>query len=149
MDYELRDYELRKVPPDWKHPTYTNGQYIPLSSLNFETEAADWDEEAQKFREGLVFFGPTQKWIPKKEVEAHGFQVRLHPRPEEAEYMPNWPNATHFQMYEKMFNEVTPVSPVMETPEKLAVWCCENMKSQLPQNTCTYDNWLNLINRSL
>ena len=44
-------------------------------------------------------------------------------------------------MYEDT-SEGTPISPVMETPEKLARWLVDNNASAFAGQTATYEHWL-------
>ena len=64
-------------------------------------------------------------------------------RPVEADYMPDWEEQarTHYQMYETT-SEGSPISPVMETPEKLARWLTDNEASSFGNMTASYDAWL-------
>lgn len=91
-----------------------------------------------------------------------GREVRMvpvdweHPRTSKAdgrylplEHMPDWSpeDRTHYQMYETC-SEGTPISPVMETPEKLARWLADNRASSFARATCTYEQWLGMIRGS-
>lgn len=57
--------------------------------------------------------------------------------------MPHWKNgeATHYQMYETT-TAGTPISPVMETPEKLARWLVNNNTLAFGHKTASYEAWL-------
>jgi len=60
--------------------------------------------------------------------------------------MPEWPESerTHIQMYETC-SEGTPISPVMDDPEKLAHWLADNGASAFGGMTATYEQWLATI----
>lgn len=90
--------EVRRVPASWEHPKNGKGHYVPMD------EHFPYNEEEVK--EGL-----RDGWL-KGEPPNYGCDV-----------MPQWPPAerTHYQMYEST-SEGTPISPAMETPEKLARW---------------------------
>lgn len=115
--------EVRKVPANWQHPKDRNGQYIPL--------LADYNE-------ALAWRNPNHEWYDSEGVD---------PIPED--YMPVWKDEekTHFQMYESC-SEGTPVSPVMETPEKLARWLADNEASASGSETASYESWLGMIRKT-
>lgn len=62
--------------------------------------------------------------------------------------MPQWTDVerTHYQMYETV-SEGTPISPVKESPEALALWLTDNHASAGPfSNNATYEQWLRVCN---
>ena len=148
--------EVRKVPADWQHPKNERDQYIPLYGRSYAKEAAEYDEEAAQWEKGLraktVFHdggGWHNEWVPKDaDCEGMSFIEWHGKRPEEADYMPDWPDdqRTHLQMYEDT-SEGTPISPVMETSEELARWLADNKASAFGGMTATYDQWLSTIKR--
>jgi hypothetical protein len=115
--------EVRKVPVSWEHPRNDKGKYIPMH------EHFPYNEE--EIKEGL-----RDGWL-KDEPPNYGCDV-----------MPQWPVAerTHYQMYEDT-TEGTPVSPVMDTPEKLARWLADNGASAFASQTASYEAWLSMIKR--
>lgn len=60
-------------------------------------------------------------------------------------FMPNWSEEekTHYQMYENV-TEGTPISPPMESPERLARWLTDNNANAGAGRTATYEQWLNV-----
>lgn len=122
--------EVRKVPPDWKHPkNESNGRYIPLYDRSYEADAAQFMEKANK--DGL-----------EAAIECFGHA------PERRHYMPDWPVAerTHYIMYEDT-TEGTPISPAFTTPEELARWLADSNASSFGGQGATYEQWLAMINR--
>jgi hypothetical protein len=115
--------EVRRVPADWKHPKNDEGHYLPMH------KHFPYNEE--KVQEGL-----KDGWL-KDEPPNYGCDV-----------MPQWPASerTHLQMYETC-SEGTPISPVMETPKKLARWLADNGASANGSSTASYEAWLATIKR--
>lgn len=109
--------EVRRVPPDWEHPSDVNG-YKPL----YDVFPFNKDKIAEGLRDG---------WL-KGEPPNYGIEC-----------MPNWPESqrTHYQMYETT-SEGTPISPVMESPEALARWLVEAKASAGGSDTASYEGWL-------
>jgi hypothetical protein len=124
--------EVRMVPADWKHPChdYTN-RYIPLDDKPYQEARDQWIE-------GLKAWDPAEN-DGKEYWEYEG------PPPLKEEHMPDWPREerTHYQMYETC-SEGTPISPPMETPEKLARWLADNGASAFGSQTATYEAWLSV-----
>ena len=114
--------EVRKVAATWQHPK-DGGRYKPLY---------------EGYAEALVEFETKQ--------HAEGMQAAIEEfgqAPDKNDYMPEWSEAekTHLQMYETC-TEGTPISPVMESPEKLARWLTDNGASAFGGMTASYDAWL-------
>lgn len=135
--------EVRKVPHDWQHPQ-ERGRFKPLCQP--DEPIADmqrhWEEEAALWNEGKhpgQIYDPTLLGSPFSDLDGD--------RPDPADYMPFWPEieATHFQMYETT-SEGTPISPVMESPEKLARWLADTGACSWASYTATYDQWLRVCN---
>lgn len=141
--------EVRKVPANWSHPKDDRGHYIPMFDHGYEASAKEWDEGAAKWEQGLraVWTGDGDKWVPKDKDMTYSYAEWAGERPDQADYMPDWPNdeRTHFQMYETT-SEGTPISPVMETPEALAHWLSETGASSFADMTATYEQWLYVCN---
>mgnify|MGYP001607413613 CR=1 FL=1 len=146
---------VRRVPKDWKHPTEMgpNGveRYRPMFGRSLSAATKRWDEENEKWQQGLArdYGTDDNKWGPKLEKYADmSFSEYDGDRPDPARYMPEWPDSerTHLQMYETT-SEGTPISPVMETPEELARWLVYNQASAFAGITATYEQWLKMIVR--
>lgn len=140
--------EVRRVPANWEHPKDEKGHLIPLFGDSFKEHAARWDEEAAQWEKGFYRLCKENKWKSKGPDQTGTFEDWNGVRPEEYDYMPNWPEVerTHYQMYETV-TEGTPISPVMETPEALARWLADNNASAFADMGATYDQWLTTIKR--
>ena len=55
------------------------------------------------------------------------------------------PDGPGFQMWETV-SEGSPISPVFESPEFLAKWLADTNASSFGRMTCTYGQWLKMIN---
>ena len=108
--------EIRRVPPDWKHPKSTKHEgYKPLFDETFEDALANWEKERAEFEakgatlaNGKKYEGTFEDW--------HG------ERPTPEGYRPDFGDrATAYQMYETV-SEGTPVSPVFATKVELIAW---------------------------
>ena len=117
--------EVRKVPANWEHPKNEDGHHIPLYGMSFKEALKDFAENPSDYdnEDGK---GPR--------------------KPRAEEYMPEWPESekTHFQMYENT-SEGTPISPPMESPEKLARCLADTGASAFACKTATYEEWLATI----
>ena len=133
------------VPQDWQHPKNEKGRYVPLLD-GFNEDLRKWDEGNAKWQEGLRDdWGGG--WKPLDGSEGcDTYKAWAGSRPDPADYMPDWPQdgRTHFQMYEDT-SEGTPISPVMESAEKLARWLADTGASALGDMTATYEQWLATI----
>lgn len=141
--------EVRMVPSNWEHPKSADGHFIPLLGDSFKERVAKWDEEARQWNNGFVWDYQTRDWQSKVPLEHAGtFSKWNGDRPDEKDYMPDWPKAerTHYQMYEDT-SEGTPISPVMETPEALARWLADNNASAFAGIGASYEQWLATIKR--
>lgn len=147
--------KVRRVPADWQHPKDESGNYIPLLGYSFSKKLAEWDEGKRQwdagFRAKTVWHdggGYRDEWVPKDANHDYPYSGWAGDRPEEADYMPDWPESerTHLQMYEDT-SEGTPISPVMKEPEELARWLADNNASAFGGMTATYEQWLGTINR--
>ncbi len=108
--------EIRRVPADWKHPTYTDddaprstyvGRHRPMLDATFEDAAREW-------REAFA------AWRPE-EHDGEEFWEGA-PPPERDAYRPAYTSPpTHLQVYETV-SEGTPVSPVFATEEEVVAW---------------------------
>lgn len=139
--------EVRRVPASWEHPKDARGRYVPLHGGSYAMVAAEWDETKAKWDAGFVRDWFEGDWKPKtKKKHACSFEEWHGPRPREKNYMPDWPASarTHWQMYETT-SEGTPISPVMESPEKLARWLTDEGASAFGPMTASYEGWLATI----
>ncbi len=143
--------ELRMVPKNWEHPTNEQGRLIPLLGWSYTKSLNEWNEGKQKWSEGLreVWYPKEgeDKWKPIDEEDKNmTWEEWSGSKPEKEDYMPEWneDEKTHYQMYENT-SEGTPISPVMESPEKLARWLADNNASAFGSSTATYEQWLNTI----
>lgn len=124
--------EIRRVPPDWKHPTYrdqgrhnphywqgrreSDDKYAPLYDRVFEYEMDNW-------------YRGWKEW----DADEHG-----HPYWEESN-IPDplthrhviWTEeeASAYQIYEDV-SEGTPISPVFETQDEMKAWLLEQGHSE-------------------
>ena len=126
--------QVRRVPGNWQHPKGDDGEYIPLRDL-ISKDLAFWEAEKAMWDDGFVRDwdnGPrlADMCFKPRDKIAHGvsFDDWHGKRPEETEYMPDWPEheRTHFQFYEST-TEGTPESPVFATKQELAEWLRENV----------------------
>lgn len=138
--------EIRKVPKNWQHPTYAEGDHIPLHDGNLKVLQEEWDEGQAQWALGMrrswTKDGP--KYISKDKGEApFSFFDWSGERPLEDNYMPQWPEreCTHLMMYETC-SEGTPISPAFETPEELARWLTDNDANAFGDQTASYESWL-------
>ena len=138
--------EVRKVPPDWKHPRNEQneqGNFIPLF------DGSDFEERTDKWvREGLQWIaGIHEDQRPDDERTWRAWtEYNGGPTPNPDDYMPSWSSdeATHLMMYE-CTTEGTPISPAFETAEELAHWLADNGASAFASVGATYEQWLATI----
>lgn len=133
--------EIRMVPANWEHPKNSSGHLIPLHGDGISKAIAEWDEGKRQWDKGLVsdFEGG---WESKGD-RSYPYEEWTGDRPTQYDYFPDWKDEerTHLQMYETC-TEGTPISPVMETPEKLARWLADNNASAFGDQGATYEQWL-------
>ncbi len=115
---------VRRVPPDWIHPTDPNtGRLRPLFD-GYAKHKAEWIAmyESDGYDAAVEWWGGA---------------------PAAEDYMPEWPESerTHLMMYETT-SEGTPISPAFATAEQLARWLADNKASAFGDMTATYDQWL-------
>ena len=137
--------ECFRVPADWEHPKKRDGSYQPMHmDRSYAEEAADWMRQATLWAEGKHPDQHDKTW----DVSEYGFYWEWNDNPPNPEYyrQREWTpeEATHYQMYETT-SEGTPISPVMESPEKLARWLADNGASTFADQTASYDQWLRMI----
>mgnify|MGYP006921294662 CR=1 FL=1 len=140
--------ELRMVPKHWQHPRDEKGNYIPLLGDSYSERLAEWQEAFKRWHLGFKKDWINGGWEPKEPDDTGFYSDYIGECPEINQYMPEWPEnlKTHFQMYENT-SEGTPISPVMETPEKLARWLADTKASAFAGETASYEDWLATIRR--
>lgn len=129
---------VRRVPPDWEHPTNANGNHIPLhDGARFADRHREWQEGKAAWDRGDY---PS---YASEESRTLSYAEWAGECPDPDDYMPMWTSdeATHYQMYEDT-SEGTPLSPVCETPEELARWLTDNGASFFARLKTDYDHWL-------
>lgn len=139
--------ELRMTPKNWEHPRNGNGDYIALLSGDYKKLFKEYKEGLNQWQKGYRddFDGGLQ--LKEADEQDMSYKEWAGERPYKVDYMPQWKDEekTHFQMYETC-TEGTPISPVMDTPEGLALWLEDNKASSFGSMTATYDQWLSAIN---
>lgn len=139
--------EIRRVPAEWNHPKDEAGDFIPLHVGNYEKYAALWDEGSRRWDDGFVCNHKTASWEPKGPQHSGSYEEWAGERPEQKDFMPNWPQEvrTHYQFYDRVTD--TPMSPVVESVEVLARWLADNNVS-IGDRDVGYEEWLALLNGS-
>lgn len=139
--------QIRMVPPGWKHPKKSDGNFVPLLKGPFSQNLAEWDEEAAHWANGEVLDYST--WPERRTFKPHGktdsetYAEYAGERPVQSDYMPEFEpgTATMLCMYEDT-SEGTPISPAFKTPEELARWLADNEASAFGGMTANYEQWL-------
>ena len=120
--------EIRRVPPNWEHPRYTEetasrsrdiGEYMPMHDENFDEAFSKWLSEFDRIRAGNL----TDS---EKEYYPAGLSDWLTDElPPDPKYYRHYKDeeATWFQGYETV-SEGTPFTPAFETPEELIEYLC-------------------------
>jgi len=124
-------------------------EYYGLNISAYSEKIKEWDEENQKWNEGLKSNHVNKTWISKEEDEKNlSYEDYAGKRPDKNNYMPEWTDSekTMFVMYEDT-SEGTPISPPFETAEELAHWLADNNASAVGNMTATYEEWLRTIQR--
>jgi hypothetical protein len=145
--------EIRKVPADWVHPTYTAetarelgvpsslaGKPVPLFDEVFADAANEWLDAATAWRGGthadLVSGSASHADYP------FYWQWDGGP-PDPASYRHRaWTEAeaTHFQVYETV-SEGTPVSPVLDSRDAVRAWCVSAGYSETAAARFATEGW--------
>jgi hypothetical protein len=116
--------EIRKVPPNWEHPTVTQYGQIrlqPLHDERFEDVFSKWLADFDRIRAGDL-----------NDLEKECYPLGLadwlldEGKPHDPAYYRPWKDeeATWFQLWETV-SEGTPVSPPFATKEELADYLAE------------------------
>ena len=114
--------EIRKVPPNWKHPHSEEypDRLQPMYDENFEAAATAWKAELTKWESGER---PDYCTEESRLLEYWEWETRP---PERIYYRP-WKDeeATWYQLWETV-SEGTPVSPPFATKEELVDYLAEH-----------------------
>lgn len=107
-------FEIRRVPPDWQHPTDATGKYEPASAVYYGDAVLNWITGHLLLESGMH---PAQIEYGNgaKKEEMIFFAEMEGPCPDVRDYnREKWTSiqATHFQVYE-ISSKGTPVLPVM------------------------------------
>lgn len=118
--------EIRRVPPDWEHPRYTQedasdksqvGQLRPCYDEEYEVAARKWLDESNQWNHGEH---PDQQRYDRSEYRFYWEWDGDPPKPEW--YRPTFTSEpTAYQIYENV-SEGTPVSPVFQTTDEMKAW---------------------------
>ena len=130
--------EVRMVPEKWEHPKNVAGKFNPLFGQGYGAAGEEWDSEKKDWGAGIF---PDYACAESKLTT---FEEWSGPRPDKADYMPEFgEEAAWFMMYEDT-TEGTPISPAFKTPEELAHWLADNGASSFGSSTASYEAWLNI-----
>jgi hypothetical protein len=124
--------EIRRVPPDWQHPTELKGYYPDIATprshytpLYDQTYEEALDEHAAEYEKWVADEdGSRSSWEAKHPARHPLISfIKYHGRgPIEESYRPDFTSEpTAYQVYETV-TEGTPVSPVLATKEELVEW---------------------------
>ena len=130
-------YEVRIVPPGWKHPIdASTGKPRPLRSRDGVAALRVWIAEWERWLRGEHEDQATFSL----ETKGRSFSSWNGGPPDPDDYMPVFApgTATHFVMYENT-SEGTPISPAFAAPEELARWLADTFTGE------TYEGWLSTI----
>ncbi|MCK4821648.1 hypothetical protein KA005_38135 [bacterium] len=143
--------EIRRVPPNWKHPEYEDCPHLngldwthkrhnspsdyqygkcfqPLCDVDFDTALQEWLAEYESWK---------QSGHPYQEDYEH---FKAPPDPEY--YRPAWTvdEAISFQIYETV-SEGTPISPVFATKDAMRQWLITQGYSEFATDKFIEDSW--------
>lgn len=115
--------EIRRVPPNWNHPTanrHGRSDLQPMYDRRFEDAAAEWKEAFAAWERGER---PSYCGEENKHLEYWEYNGAP---PERAYYRP-WTDeeATWYQVWETV-SEGTPVTPPFETPAEVIDYLVAN-----------------------
>ena len=113
--------EIRRVPPNWKHPTDENGNYQPMFDESFIDASKEWVKNCIAWENG------THEDLiddPKLKEKYPFFWQWEDDPPDEKYYLPETEEKTWYQMYENV-SEGTPVTPPFATKEELIDYLVE------------------------
>ncbi len=137
--------EVRKVTKDWVHPKREDGSYQPMWNEYYQNDLNEWIQGNKQWEDGThqdLVEDPQRK-------DKYPCYAQWEGNPPSVEFYKTvrekGEDLTHFQMYETV-SEGTPISPVFDTPEKLARWLADTGASSFAGRTALYDQWLHMIN---
>lgn len=136
--------ELRRVPQGWQHPKEA-GKHIPLRG-NYSEAAREWEKGRRAWEKGqCISASGGWKDIPPQ-FQHLSYEEWAGEAPNPDEFMPDWDwdEAPFLQVYETT-TEGTPISPVMETVEQLAIWLAEHHASFFGESTLSAEHWLKVL----
>ncbi len=113
--------EIRRCPPDWRHPKDAAGHYIPLYDGNYLDACEDWWRRALAWQNRI---DPTGMERPELFVNCPYYWDWDTMPPDQNSYRERaWTpeEATAYQVYENV-SEGTPISPVFATKELMREW---------------------------
>ena len=113
--------EVRRVPPNWQHPTqmYVSGPgYKPMFDQTFAAAVAEWEEGRRRWNAGK---DPDRESYKNDDGSYQTYAEWHGEKPDDPSYYRPWEDAeaTWFQLWETV-SEGTPVSPPFATLEELA-----------------------------
>ena len=125
--------ELRRVPPDWAHPSHWAGHYQPLHDREYEEAAIEYLSAFMAWENGHN---------PKRATsETRYYWDWAGPPPKRDYYRPKWTvEPPAYQVYENV-TEGTPVSPVFQTVPALRAWLLEQGHSELAADGFIAERW--------
>ena len=109
--------EIRRVPPNWQHPTDGNGNFIPLLDRTYQDRMAEWQENSALWSQGRHL---DQTRLPGQTAHIATYAQWDDEPPQPHRYRPAFQEEpTWHQVYETV-TEGTPLTPPFETLEALA-----------------------------
>ena len=145
--------EVRKVPKNYKHPTNSEGSYMPQCEEAYEEAVKNWVQRRQKWIEGYreKIIDKEWQWVKndKEDVYNKYFEDYEREYPNSRYYMQQFleKEKTHYMMFETC-SEGTPLSPACATKKELAQWLADNKASTFGDMTATYEQWLGMIEQT-
>lgn len=113
--------EIRRVPPNWQHPTDDSGAYKPLHDETYKSAADDWKARLAAWENGQR----PSCFDPDKYAHYEFWEWEDNP-PKRDYYLPEFDaEPAWFQAYETV-SEGTPVSPPFETESELVNYLAEH-----------------------
>lgn len=112
---------IRRVPPHWTHPVFTEGprrgEFIPLFDESYSEAAKEWKEELSQWE------AKTHRSYDSDYQEYWDYAGNP---PDRDFYLPDGlPDKTWYQVYETV-SEGTPVTPPFETQEELVEYLIQH-----------------------
>lgn len=111
--------EIRRVPPNYQHPTDEYGRHIPQLDETFEEAAAEWKRRFAAWEAG------ERESHFNSEDDCEFWEWEGDPPQRETRRTYKTEDATWFQMYETV-SEGTPVTPPFATLAELETYLADN-----------------------